>query len=534
METESNTSVTNKYIQIINDLLVQYETNEYIKNKINNLIISLPEFAEQENKKYEEKVAKFNELVSEQDIFFKVFLSKNQYYYMPHNNLYYEYDNITFKVVDEDYIYHKLLSTITDEGKLIQWKHKTKQMMIKKIKERLLVKAIPNSETIQNVLNFCKTFFATKSDAKYFLTIIGDSLLKKDTASLYFVSSQFKKFLTIIDSICYATSGNSLFKNFITKYHSTHDLTQYRLIKTLDNVVSYDVIKNIINEIGVDLLVVAAHYSEKHGNPTGYLQHYCNDNDVKDYVLYFKNNDINKIVTDFIQSCIEVTNTIEPKINWNNMRFIWKQYLTSLSIPNMIEYDELQKELKKIIQFTSEENNFVFIGVTSKYLPKVSSFLSFWDKYIIVGDFNTEYEVDELINIYKSTEFKNININDKTMVNMINHYFDKTVEIIDNKYITNIKCNLWDKDYDLHEYIKYYVQLGKDRAPKAWVNEEVISFSDLYRKYMSYTKSKAIVDNKALFIVSKQYFENYLLTNLSELIKQSGFIYFNFVSLTST
>lgn len=186
METESNTSVTNKYIQIINDLLVQYETNEYIKNKINNLIISLPEFAEQENKKYEERVAKFNELVSEQDIFFKVFLFKNQYYYMPHNNLYYKYDNITFKVVDEDYIYHKLLSTITDEGKLIQWKHKTKQMMIKKIKERLLVKAIPNSETIQNVLNFCNTFFQTKSEAKYFLTIIGDSLLKKRNIFILF------------------------------------------------------------------------------------------------------------------------------------------------------------------------------------------------------------------------------------------------------------------------------------------------------------------------------------------------------------
>ena len=59
----------------------------------------------------------------------------------------------------------------------------------------------------------------------------------------------------------------------------------------------------------------------------------------------------------------------------------------------------------------------------------------------------------------------------------------------------------------------------------------MISFNDLYRKYMSYTKSKAIVDNKALFIVSKQYFENYLLTNLQELIKQPGFICFNFVSL---
>ncbi len=524
------------YIAILQDLLVKYETNEYIKNKLNTIIVNLPEVLENENKKYDERISKLNELISEQDNFFKVFLSKNEYYYMPFNNLYYEYINNTFRIVSEDDIYHKLLSTITDEGKLVQWKHKTKQMMIKKIKERLLIKAIPSSETIQNVLNFCKTFFATKSETKYFLTIIGDSILKKETSSLYFVSSSLKKFIGLIDSICYVTTGNTTFKNIITKYHCTHDLHRYCLVDSLDTVdtISFDIIKNMINEISIDLLVVAAHYSEKHGNPSNYLQNFCNDNEIKEHILYFKNNDTNKIINNFINNCIEVTNTIDTKINWNNMRFIWKQYLLSLNIPNMIEYDELQKELMKIIQFTSEENNIIFIGVTSKYLPKVSSFLSFWDKYITIGNFNTEYEIDELITIYKSTEFKNMNINDKTMINMINHYFDKYVEIIDNKYITNIRSNLWDKDYDLNEYIKYYVQSGKDRAPKAWVNEEIISFNDLYRKYMSFTKSKAIVENKMLFIVSKQYFENYLLTNLQELIKQPGFIYFNFVSLIST
>ena len=47
------------------------------------------------------------------------------------------------------------------------------------------------------------------------------------------------------------------------------------------------------------------------------------------------------------------------------------------------------------------------------FFSSVSSFLSFWDKYITIGNYNTEYEIDELITMYKSTEFRNMNINDK-------------------------------------------------------------------------------------------------------------------------
>ncbi len=518
-----------QYTSILQDLLVKYETNEYIKGRLNTFITNLPELLDSENKKYEERLNKFNELVSEQDNFFKIFLSKHQYYYMPFNNLYYEYDDKTFKVVNEDDIYHKLLSTITDEGKLIQWKHKTKQMMIKKIKERLLVNAIPSSETIQNVLNFCNTFFKTKDESKYFLTIIGSIILKKESTNIFFVSSSFKKFLGLIDAVCYITCGNTIFKNIITKYHSTHYLNNYRLIRSLDTVdtISFDILKNMVNEISVDLLVVAAHYSEQYGSPSGYLNNYCNDNEVKDYILYFQNNSSDKIINEFINNCIEVTNIIDSKINWNNMKYIWKQYLLTINIPNMIDYDELQKELMKNIQYTNEENNVIFIGITSKYLPNVSSFLSFWDKYITVGNYNTEYEIDEIITMYKSSEYKTTSINDKTMINMINHYFDKNVEIIDNKYVTNINCILWNKDNDLNEFIEHYIETKKNKMTSS---EETIGFADLYRKYVSYYKGKSIINKTTLLIVSKQYFENYLVANLSNSIKFDKFIYFNFLN----
>jgi len=534
IDTNIDTSINN-YITIIQKLLVSYEKNDYIKNKIHQLLISLPEFAEQENKKYEERLAKFNEMLLEQDNFFKIFLSKHQYYYMPFNNIYYEYNGKTFKTINGDCIYYKLLSTITYEVKLIQWKHKTKQIMIKKIKERPVIRATPETETIQSVITFLKTFFETKAEVKYFLTIIGDCILKKNNNNLYFVSSSLKKMLGFIDSVCYITTGNTILNNFITKYHDSHNLHNYRLLRISDTseAISYDIIKNIITDIGIDLLVVATHYSEQYSNADNYLSFSCDNSQVKDYSLYLLNNNIENIVSSFMSCCIEVTNTIGPQINWNNMHYIWKQYMSSLNIPNILYTNNLQQYLMKYIQFTNEDNHLVFIGVTSKYLPNVSSFLSFWDKYITIEESDKEYdyEIDELCALYKSSEFKNVSINDSTMINMIIHYFYQSVDIIEKKYITNIKCSLWNKEDDICEYITYFKTLTIESNDKQSNKKNVttsdsnlISFDDLYQKYRTYFRSKSIVEKKQIFIVSKQYFEKYLLINLSNFIQFEKFL----------
>ena len=53
--------------------------------------------------------------------------------------------------------------------------------MIKKIKCQNLFSIIPNSDTIQNCLNLLiPNIFSNKQEAKYFLTIIGDCILKKN------------------------------------------------------------------------------------------------------------------------------------------------------------------------------------------------------------------------------------------------------------------------------------------------------------------------------------------------------------------
>jgi hypothetical protein len=532
----NNTEKITQIATTINAMFIKYKDSPYMTSRLETHLLNLPNMLDQENKRYDERVSRFNELTFEQDNFHKVFLSKHQYFYMPYNNIYYEYDGKTYRIVKDDDIHHHLLSTITDEGKLIQWKHKTKQTIVKRIKERSLLKSIPETYTIQNVLGFLQTVFQTKTEAKYFLTIIGDCLLKKNTDNLlYFVSSNTKKLITMIDSIGYVTTGNSIMSNFITKYHDSHKISSYRLIKTNEgsNALAYDIVKNVLNNIGIDLLCVASHYSEQYTNSENYLKTKADDV-IKDYVLYFVDKQLENIVDGFIEQCIENVSS-ETSISWKNMHYIWKLYLTSVNIPNMVYSTQLQTILAGKIENVLENGNITFKNVTSKYLPNVSSFLSFWEKYIVITSDNSlddEYEIDEFVTLYKNSDQKNPDqknsdqknsqISDINMIKMICHYFSPQVEVIDNKYITNIKCNLWNKQDDINDFLNSY----KSNVFIAGINpnSELISFDELYQGYKVYFKAKGVIEQKILPIVSKQFFEKFLTNQLQIYIKFEKFV----------
>jgi hypothetical protein len=527
---ENNKTEINKLEQItvvINNLFTKYKDNVYMSHRLETHLLNLPNMLEHEKKKYDERVSRFNELTLEKDNFHKVFLSKHQYFYMPYNNIYYEYDGKTYKIIKDDNIHHHLLSTITDEGKLIQWKHKTKQNIIKTIKERSLFKSTPETYTIQNVLGFLLSVFEKKTEAKYFLTVIGDCLLKKNTENLmYFVSPTVRKLVTMIDSIGYITTGNSIKNNFITKYHDSHKLSLYRLIKTNEstNNLSHEIIKNVLNNIGIDLLCVASHYSEQYSNSDIYLKTKAEDT-VKDYIFYFSENTLENMIDNFISQCLETVVATNSNITWKNMHYIWKLYLTNINIPNMLYSNQLHAILRAKLEHTLEYNVANFTHITSKYLPNVSSFLSFWESHMVITNENNlydEYEIDELSTLYKNSEQKNSQISDVNMINMIGHYFSPHVAIIDNKYIINIKCNLWSKQDDINDFLNSY----KFTLNNAGLNPQLdlLSFDDLYQGYKAYFKAKGLLEQKYLPIVSKQFFEKFLINQFQPYIKFDKFV----------
>jgi hypothetical protein len=540
-DKEDKQYINNPEYMNISDLFEKYKDNPYILQRLQMHLTNLPAILETENKRYEERVSRINELTLEQDNFYKVFLSKHQYFYMPYNNLFYEYDGKTYKIVKEDDIHHHLLSTITDEGKLIAWKHKTKQNILKQIKDRSLFKSVPETYTIQNVLGFLNTIFETKTETKYFLTVIGDCILKKNVGpecNLFFINSNIKKLISFIDSIAYITTGNSIMSNFISKYHETHNLLGYRLIRTNDNFnsIATDLIKDVLNKIGIDLLSVAAHYSERYSSSDQFLINLPQEDPIKEYTMFFSMNTTNKIVDQFVSQCIEQvsTNTLNNSnttniynLSWKNMHYIWKLYLSNINVPNMMYSNNLKALLKTQLTFTenTSTNDIVFTNVTSKFLPNVSSFLSFWDKHItiitddLVSDklCDEEYEIDEISSLYKQTNKSSINISDKEIIKMIWHYFHPGVEVIDNKYITNIHCNLWSKHDDINEMLAYYKQ---QQHPEI----SLISFDELYQNYKSYIQAKNAVENLFHPIVSKHFFEKFLSQYLAEYVKFDKFV----------
>ena len=58
----------------ISDLFEKYKDNPYILQRLQIHLINLPAILEGENKRYEERVSRINELTLEQDNFYKVFL----------------------------------------------------------------------------------------------------------------------------------------------------------------------------------------------------------------------------------------------------------------------------------------------------------------------------------------------------------------------------------------------------------------------------------------------------------------------------
>ena len=130
---------------------------------------------------------------------------KNRCSYCSHNELFLIYNGIHFNAISEDDIQHQILTTITKEGNLIPWKFKIRNTIIKQIKDTTPLNTMPESETIQFVINsLYPNIFPTRNYVKYFLTIIGDCLLNKnDTKLKYLASPNLKDLIREITNLIY-------------------------------------------------------------------------------------------------------------------------------------------------------------------------------------------------------------------------------------------------------------------------------------------------------------------------------------------
>jgi hypothetical protein len=536
--TEETTliSVEGKCTETIKTLIEKYKDDEYMTNRIYNHIVNyLPNTLDNEMKNHEKRVNRNNYLTNEQQIFIQVFLSKNKYFYLPNNNFFYEYDGEKYLIVKEDDVIHKLLSTISNDRILLQWKYKTKINIIKQIKDRSLFNSIPETDTIQNVLNVLyPAIFHSKNTAKYFLTIIGDNILKKHSNNIILVSPKMKQIVNELDNVALSSIGfNNTTNNFMTKYHENHSYENCRLIKINENF-SIDVWRELLKKIGLDLLCVAAHYSKRYETSDQFIEN-KSDEDLTSYVYYLKNTNPNNIVVDFCNKYIIESNS-HCKMEWKNLHFVWKQFLSSCNLPNVIYSNTLKNILKEKYIYNNDDDS--FMGITSKYLPVHSDFIKFWENTITIqisendtytnADvnnihpllFDNEIEIDELCSLFKywskqhpSHLMSNGHISEENILKILKHFFPM-VEIIEDKFVINVCCNLWNKMNDINssfEYIKQQIKFEHKLA--------LISFDDAYNYYYKFCNLKSLK-----FIVSKRYFEKYLYFKIADHIVYEKFI----------
>ena len=521
-------------ISSLKELFKNYENDTYMLQRIHTHVNNyLPNTLKNEQINHEKRVNRNHFLTNEQQIFIQVFLSKNQYYYLSSNGYFYEYDGKNYFIVKEDDITHKLLSSISKERVLLDWKHKTKINVVKLIKERSLLNSIPETDTIQNVLNLIyPSLFASKTQAKYFLTIIGDNIFKKNPHLIFFVSQNMKKLLGDLDSVSYLSIGNTnTTNNFVTKYHENNSYENYRLIK-INETFSHELWKEQLKKIGLDLLCVATHYSKRYEDSEKFLEN-KSDEELKQFALYLRCNNQNKIIETFCDSYLNKVDDTNSVIHWKNLHFIWKQFLSSNSLPNMIYSNSLKNLLKDMYKY--DESNDCFTNLTSKYLPIESDFIKFWEKTIQVVDncgenhadnetFD-ELEIDELCMLFKTWTHTNANnapheklvsngnINEESVLKILKHFFP-SIEIIENKYVLNVSCYIWNKNAEIEKSFDYIKEQIKTNHTLA-----LISFDDAYNYYYKYCNNES---NK--LIVSKRYFEKFLYSKIAKYIVYEKFI----------
>lgn len=442
------------------------------------LSVQLPKILKQEQQKYTLQNEKKEQLILNQNKFTKSFMKENLYYYINTTELYFYYDRQTFNIIREDDINHKILSTISnDEQNVIQWKYKIKANIMKCIKQTNPLYTTPESYTVQNVLNILSPFiFKTKSETKYFLTIVGDILLKKTNNLVFIVPPNFKRFLSDICTIIYLYTGTYISNQFKYKYHD-QPYKKIRLIKCQDINHTFN-----IKQYVMDMVVVSCYYSIRYNNSDAYLNSDCEQN-ISQNILYIKNNSDDMIIKEFTSKYIEQSSTCS--ISWKNMCFLWKTFLNEEDLPNMIFYSILKSKIINLYNY--DENTDFFIGITSRYLPYVDTFLKFFEEHFYESDNSLNFELSEILLLFKE-QGQQININEKIIYNILCHYIDG-ITIQDNKYLVGWSTQLWDKIND--------------------IQQSLILGDDSYENYKINQKT-----NNEKHIVSKQCFEEYITNYL--------------------
>lgn len=499
----------------IDDIFIKYLNDPYMTEKAHNYIVNqLPVVLANMQQAHDSRVHRIQELTNEQDLFIQSYLNNNPCFYVQQTEKFFYYDGVNYQIINEDDIIHNILSSISKERQIMSWKQKTRINLMKRIKENNLLSSVPESTTIQNVLdNLCPQIFSTKKEAKYFLTILGDNIQRKNNNLIHYIDPSAKCFLRELNNSCMLILGCGLSQTFKFKFYE-HSYKDCRLVKINKHV------KNI--PFSIDILCVACHYSNRYQSSDNYIIQSCNDDTLIKNVFCLKDVQPEDIVYAFLNEYIQVQRDNENNIvmsstiTWKNMQYLWKRFLDMKGLPSVMFLNTFKTILNITLPGVYNETDDTFYGLQCIYLQSIQHFLQFWEDTIIYDENEVDFEIEELSFVFKkwcSVDKQQYSyINDNQILDILSYYFPN-IEIEKNKYIGGIRCSLWDKQMD--------IQVALTKMHDTWqargISNQNISIYDAYVFYCKYHSNinNASQSTEPIQLVSKSYFEKYVFENMA-------------------
>ena len=554
-----NTDRVQKITECVSKLYEKYENHPYMKDAAYNYICNrLPSILENIEKTHAERAQRLEELTVEQDFFINYFLSNTRYFYLPATESFFYYDGDKYKQYSEDDVLYNILSSISRDQQLMSWKHKTKVSVMKRIKDNHLYNSIPESTTIQRVLNMLyPSVFHNKNEAKYFLTVLGDNIHRKEISGqvIHIVPSVFKNLINHLNAMCQMWFGSNLAQSFKFKYHAEHNYANIRIINTSSSIYLNDTvwINKMLNENGLDLLCVACHYSNRYHNSDNYVAKYSNDDVFYKSVFYLKDMSPEILVSVFIGEYLRVVPNPAKitsgsgvvlgevsfgasSISWKNMMYLWKHFLEARRLPNVVISTKLRQELMVSLGTYYRESDESFYGINSKYLPSVCKFIQFWEDTMEVDETEIEFEVSEISSLFnrwcEMRKEPSFHISEKQVVDLIT-FFYPDVELDQDKFVYKMRCSMWNKQMDILMAIddlkeKYNMlpentmRISKSNSSLSLCSQDSqyhfltnmnISVYDAYANYciyMTQIETNRQPGRSTPLLASKQYFEKFI------------------------
>ena len=573
--------------------------NEYILERIQAYVkTQLPQSIKNYQTAHAERETRKKSLAVTADEITETFLNKTKYFYCPASELYFTYNNqVRYSLIHEDEIHHRILSFTSStpstfgasadsvtisapvseasgakgasasssfasygganmgavDGASITTsiRYKIKNKIIKSIQSRDILSSIPESRTIQNVIGLLyPALFRTRDHAKYFLTILGDILLKKSASALvYFVPPLAKEFIKDLGAECggiFGLNSGAFSTVFKFKYYE-HQYKDCRIVdihttaaaaasssssSSPPSSASASLLRLShmpdLKSAVIDLFCVAAHYSHRFGNADDFLRLHCKTPEVGAHARFLCERTDQQIISEFVEYATEPASA-DHEISMTNMLYLWKMYLSEFRLPTMFFAATLRAKLAEYASASASASasavSDAFPHRTSRYLPVVSQFRQFWGEHCVINDTEIELEIDELSTLFKdyaaaggsgpaplgSTNLASAS--DTTLLGILRHFYPDVI-IEDDKYILNVGCALWNKTAEINEYLEQF------RDHCVALN---LSFPQpLYNAYEYYCGKCYLVAKRR--IISKRYFEKYFVEEYAEYLDENGMI----------